>query len=54
MTKKHNHLINGKSEMRTDMVRVGISADIRYRPEYKKDATLTIEFNEGIVSLDQI
>ncbi len=48
--------INGKSEMRTDMVRVGMgAADIRYRPEYKKwDATLTIEFNEGIVSLDQI
>jgi hypothetical protein len=48
--------INGKSRMRTDMVRVGMgSADIRYRPEYTEwSANLTIEFNSGIVSLDQI
>lgn len=48
--------INGESRMRTDMVRVGMgSADIRYRPEYPEwDADLQIEFNEGIVSLDQI
>jgi hypothetical protein len=48
--------INGESRMRTDMVRVGMgSADIRYRPEYPEwDADLQIEFNEGIISLDQI
>lgn len=48
--------INGKSRMRTDMVRVGMgSADIRYRPEYPEwDAVLTVEFNAGIISLDQI
>lgn len=48
--------INGESQMRTDMVRVGMgSADIRYRPEYLEwSALLTIEFNEGVVSLDQI
>ena len=42
--------------MRTDMVRVGMgSADIRYRPEYPEwDAVLTIEFNSGVISLDQI
>lgn len=48
--------INGESRMRTDMVRVGMgSADIRYRPEYPDwSANLTIEFNSGVVSLDQI
>jgi hypothetical protein len=48
--------IKGKAEMRTDMVRVGMGAsDVRYRPEYKEwSATLTIEFNEGMISLDQI
>ena len=48
--------INGEARMRTDMVRVGMgSADIRYRPEYPTwDATLTIEFNAGMISLDQI
>lgn len=48
--------INGSVRMRTDMVRVGMgSADIRYRPEYPEwSAILTIEFNAGIVSLDQI
>jgi len=46
----------GDSRMRTDMVRVGMgSADIRYRPEYPKwSAKLTIEFNEGVLSLEQI
>ncbi len=48
--------INGKCRMRTDMVRIGMgSADVRYRPEYPKwTATLVIEFNEGMVSLEQI
>ena len=48
--------INGDSHMRTDMVRVGMgSSDIRYRPEYLVwDAELKIEFNEGMISLDQI
>lgn len=46
----------GKCRMRTDMVRVGMgSADVRYRPEYPEwSATLTVEYNEGVVSLDQI
>ena len=48
--------INGESRMRTDMVRVGMgSADIRYRPEYPEwSADLIIEYNSGVVSLDQI
>lgn len=48
--------IHGESRMRTDMVRVGMgSSDIRYRPEYPDwYAELNIEFNEGIVSIDQI
>jgi len=48
--------INGDVRMRTDMVRVGMgSADIRYRPEYPNwSANLRIEFNEGMISLDQI
>jgi len=48
--------IDGESRMRTDMVRVGMgSADIRYRPEYPVwSANLVIEFNSGVVSLDQI
>jgi hypothetical protein len=48
--------IIGESRMRTDMVRVGMgSADVRYRPEYPEwSATLTIEFNAGMISLDQI
>ena len=48
--------INGKPRMRTDMVRVGMgSADIRYRPEYPEwSADLKVEFNSGVVSLDQI
>ena len=38
------------------MVRIGMgSADVRYRPEYPNwKATLIIEFNEGMVSLEQI
>lgn len=46
----------GKSRMRTDMVRLnGGSADVRYRPEYPVwSAKLTIEYNEGVLSLDQI
>jgi len=48
--------IIGKSRMRTDMVRIGMgSADIRYRPEYPEwEAVLTISFNEGLVSLEQV
>lgn len=48
--------ILGKSEMRTDMVRVGMgSSDIRYRPEYKNwKAELNIEFNAGVLSASQI
>lgn len=48
--------INGESRMRTDMVRVGMgSADIRYRPEYPEwSADLTIEYNSGVISVDQI
>lgn len=48
--------VYGESRMREDMVRVGMgSADIRFRPEYPKwEVNLTIEFNEGVISLDQI
>ncbi len=48
--------INGACRLRTDMVRIGMgSADVRYRPEYPNwKATLIIEFNEGMVSLEQI
>jgi hypothetical protein len=50
--------IVGESEMDHDNnhVRVGNgSADLRYRPVYKKwGATLTIEYNAGMASIDQI
>lgn len=48
--------INGDCRMRTDMVRVGMgSADIRYRPEYLNwNATIKVEFNEGLISVEQI
>ena len=48
--------INGESRMRTDMVRIGQgSADVRYRPEYPEwNTTLVIEYNEGMVSVEQI
>lgn len=48
--------INGEHRMREDMVRVGMgSADIRYRPEYVSwYAELSIDFNAGVISLDQI
>ena len=48
--------VHGKCRMRTDMVRVGNgAADVRYRPEYPKwNVGLTIEYNEGMVSIDQI
>ncbi len=48
--------IHGESRMRTDMVKVGMgSSDIRYRPEYPTwYAELNIEFNEGVLSLNQI
>lgn len=48
--------IYGDSRLRTDMVRVGMgAADVRYRPEYPIwTAELTVEFNSGVVSIDQI
>lgn len=48
--------IIGSCRMRTDMVRVGMgAADLRYRPEYLNwSANLTIEFNAGMISVDQI
>ena len=48
--------VHGESRMRQDMVRVGMgSADVRFRPEYVQwSADLTIEYNEGVLSLDQI
>ena len=48
--------IIGESRLRTDMVRVGMgTADVRYRPEYVNwSAILTIEYNAGMVSIDEI
>jgi hypothetical protein len=48
--------IYGESRMREDMVRVGMgTADIRFRAEYPQwEANLTVEFNEGNISIDQI
>jgi len=48
--------IYGESHLRKDMVRVGMgSSDVRYRPEYIEwEANLTVEFNEGVISLDQV
>lgn len=48
--------IHAEPRMRTDMVRIGMgSADVRYRPEYIDwFAELNIEFNQGVLSLEQI
>ena len=48
--------IIGDSRLRTDMVRIGMGqADVRYRPEYLDwSAILTIEYNEGMLSAEQI
>lgn len=48
--------IHAEPRLRTDMVRIGMgSADVRYRPEYVDwYAELNIEFNQGVLSLDQI
>lgn len=48
--------IEGKSRMRTDMVRIGMGiAQVRYRPEYPQwSAKLVIEFNRGMISREQI
>jgi hypothetical protein len=48
--------ISGTPSMREDMVRVGMgTADIRYRPEFKKwQATLPIRYNADAISLEQI
>lgn len=51
-------VIEGFPTMREDMVRVGgitKSADIRYRPEFKKwSAALTIKYNKKAISKEQI
>jgi hypothetical protein len=48
--------INGKSRLNEDIVRVSNGApDIRWRPEYLKwDAVLNVEYNEGMISIDQL
>lgn len=48
--------IIGTPEIREDMVRVGMGvADIRYRGEFKKwQTTLTIRYNAGVMSMEQI
>ena len=48
--------IEGKSNMREDMVRIGMgTADVRYRPEFKEwRVKLPIRYNEDAISLDQI
>jgi hypothetical protein len=48
--------IEGKPNMREDMVRVGMgTADIRYRPEFKKwRVSLPIRYNADAISLEQI
>jgi hypothetical protein len=48
--------IHGESRMRRDMVRIANgSADVRYRPEYPQwEATLPIEFNSGVISLEYV
>jgi hypothetical protein len=48
--------IYGEPHLRKDMVRVGMgSSDVRYRPEYIEwEANLRVEFNEGVVSIDQV
>ena len=48
--------IEGKPEMRQDMVRVGMgTADIRFRAEFKTWAVeLTVRFNANVLSAEQI
>jgi hypothetical protein len=48
--------IYGTAEMHCDPVRVGMgAADLRYRPYYNTwSANLRIEFNSGVISLDQL
>lgn len=48
--------IEGKPQMREDMVRVGMgTADIRYRPEFKKwSAVIEIKYNADKISAEQI
>lgn len=48
--------IHEEAKMRTDMVRIGMGvADVRYRPQYTYwKANLTIEYNEGMISLSQL
>jgi hypothetical protein len=49
-------IIPGVSECRRDIVRLSNgSPDLRYRPIYKEwSAVLDIEFNQGVLSLDEI
>lgn len=49
-------VIDGKPNMREDMVRVGMgTADIRYRGEFKKWSTeLTVRYNSNVLSAEQI
>lgn len=48
--------IDGKPEMREDMVRIGMgTADIRYRAEFKEwSVTLKIRYNPRAMSMEQI
>lgn len=48
--------INGQPRMREDMVRLQTGvADIRYRAEYPEwSATLSITYNKGMISLEQL
>jgi hypothetical protein len=48
--------IEGKPVMREDLVRVGMgTADLRYRAEFNPwAATLTIQYNANVLSVDQI
>lgn len=48
--------IEGEPVMRTDRVTIGMgTTDIRYRAEFKEwTADIPIEFNEGVISLEQL
>ncbi len=48
-------LKGGKPTMRTDMVRIQMTSDIRYRPQFKKwNTELDIRYNEAVISPAQI
>lgn len=47
--------INGKPEIREDMVRIQMTTDIRYRGEFKTwSAILNIRYNANVISVAQI